>query len=93
MHDPVTEGPRGGRVISYNNVERKLTNTEFVTLIANAWVGTTEPQSSFLEKAIRSVVERGKTVTFAIKHRVEPSAIYGPDAIGSNDATDDFMVV
>ncbi len=93
VHDPVTEGPRGGRVLSYNNVERKLTNTEFVTIIANAWVGTTAPQSSFLEEAIRSVVETGKTVTFAIKHRVEPSEIYGPDAIGSNDATDDFMVV
>jgi len=68
--DPVTEGPRGGRVMSYDNVGRKLTNTEFITLVANAWVGTTGPQSSLLEKVIRDVVGTGKTVTFAIKHRM-----------------------
>ncbi len=65
--DPVTKGPRGGRFVSYSNVGRRLTNSEFVTLVANAWVGTTVPQSSLLVKAIRSVLETGKTVTFAVK--------------------------
>lgn len=65
--DPVTQGPRGGRVVSYRNVGRRLTNSEFVTLVANAWVGTTVPQSSLLEKVIRSVLETGKTVTIAVK--------------------------
>jgi hypothetical protein len=90
VRDPATEGPRGGRVISYNNVGRKLTNTEFVTLVANAWVGTTVPQSSLLEKAIRSVVETGKTVTFAIKHLDQPPEFYGSDAIGSNEPAGNF---
>jgi hypothetical protein len=70
--DPATQGPRGGRVLSYDNVGRKLTNSEFVTLVANAWVGTTVPQSSLLERVIRDVIETGKTVTFAIKHHVQP---------------------
>jgi hypothetical protein len=65
--DPVTQGPRGGRVVSYANVGRRLTNSEFITLVANAWVGTTVPQSSLLEKVIRSVLETGKTVTIAVK--------------------------
>jgi hypothetical protein len=37
-------------------------------------VGTTVPQSSLLEKVVREVVGTGKTITFAIKHRVESSA-------------------
>lgn len=65
--DPVTQGPRGGRVVSYANVGRRLTNSEFITLVANSWVGTTVPQSSLLEKVIRSVLESGKTVTIAVK--------------------------
>jgi len=73
-NDPVTEGPRGGRVISYDNVGRKLTNTEFIALVANSWVGTTVPQSSLLEKVIREVVGTGKTITFAIKHHGHSSA-------------------
>src|SRR5439155_22102466 len=65
--DPVTQGPRGGRVVSYANVGRRLTNSEFITLVAKAWVGTTVPQSSLLEKVVRSVLETGKTVTIAVK--------------------------
>jgi hypothetical protein len=90
VQDPATEGPRGGRVISYNNVGRKLTNTEFVTLIANAWVGTTAPQSSLLEKAIQSVVETGKTITFAIKHQVELAEFHDPYEIASNKTANEF---
>jgi hypothetical protein len=64
---PTTEGPRGGRLLTYENVGRKLTNAEFVMLVANAWIGTTVPQSVILEAVIRSVIETGKTVTLAVK--------------------------
>ena len=65
--DPVTQGPRGGRVVSYANVGRRLTNSHFITLVANAWVGTTVPQSALLEKVVRSVLGTGKTITIAVK--------------------------
>jgi hypothetical protein len=84
-NDPATEGPRGGRVISYDNVGRKLTNTEFIALVANSWVGTTVPQSSLLEKVIREVVGTGKTITFAIKHQ-EHSSAHAPADTDTYDA-------
>ena len=64
---PATEGPRGGRLLTFGNVGRKLNNSEFVTMVANAWIGTTAPQSALLEPIIRSVVETGKTITLAVK--------------------------
>jgi hypothetical protein len=85
-NDPATQGPRGGRVISYDNVGRKLTNTEFITLVANAWVGTIVPQSSLLEKVIREVVGTGKTVTFAIKHQAQSSEADSTDIDSYDDA-------
>ena len=69
--DPVTLGPRGGRFVSYANAGRKLNNSEFITLVAGAWVGTTVPQSSLMEKVVRSVLETGKTVTIAVKTEPE----------------------
>jgi hypothetical protein len=63
------KGPRGGNVLTYENVGRRLNNTEFVTLMANAWIGTTIGQSAVLEKVIETVLETGKTVTFAIKRK------------------------
>jgi hypothetical protein len=65
--DPATEGPRGGRILTYDNVGRRLTNTDFVTMVANAWVGTTVPQSEVLARVIEDVIQSGKTVTLAVK--------------------------
>jgi hypothetical protein len=59
--DPITEGPRGGRVITYRNAGRWLTNHQFITLASHAWIGTTTSQSAFLEQVIRTVLETGKT--------------------------------
>ncbi len=67
--DPSTAGPRGGRVIGYSNVERRFSNSEFVRIVANAWVGTTIPQSAKLAEIVRSVVDSGKTVTLAVKSK------------------------
>ena len=62
-----SRGPRGGRVLTYDSVGRRLTNTEFVALVANAWVGTTVPQSQVLARVIEAVIRSGKTVTLAVK--------------------------
>jgi hypothetical protein len=73
-------GPRGGKMLSYENVGRRLTNTEFVTLVANSWVGTTIPQSTVLEQVIRMVLGSGKTVTFAVKRSPPPGDDTSADA-------------
>ncbi|MGA7804588.1 hypothetical protein [Bradyrhizobium sp.] len=65
------KGPKGGNVIGFDNVGRRLSNTEFISLVTNSWVGTTIPQSAELEKVIRSVLETGRTVIFAVK--LEPA--------------------
>lgn len=67
------KGPRGGNLLTYGNVGRKLSGPEFITLVAGSWVGTTISQSASLEVMIRSVIEAGRTVTFAVKRRPPPS--------------------
>lgn len=79
-----TEGPQGGRLINYANVGRRLTNSQFVTLVASAWIGTTVPQSVVLEKVIESVIRTGKTVTLAVRTEVPLP--------GDIEEADDFSV-
>jgi hypothetical protein len=67
--DACSIGPRGGRYVSFRNIGRKLSNSEFIPLVAGAWVGTTIPQSVVLVRAIRAMLELGHTVTVAIKSR------------------------
>lgn len=61
-------GKRGGKVLTYENVGRRINNTEFVMLVAGAWVGTSLEQSTVLGGLIRHVLATGKTVTIAIRH-------------------------
>lgn len=65
--DPVMEGPKGGRHISYENAGRYFDNTSFANIVSQAWVGTTMPQSDILEDYIRQVTVTGRSVTFAVK--------------------------
>ncbi|MFN9800161.1 MAG: hypothetical protein ACK54P_09105 [Bacteroidota bacterium] len=67
--DPITLGPRGGRILTFDNVGRKLTNTEFITMVSNAWIGTTVPQSDMLGRVIEDVIQSGRTVTLAVKSK------------------------
>jgi hypothetical protein len=71
--DPSLVGPRGGKSVSYRNVGRYMDNTEFVSLVAKAWVGTTVGQSNALSRVIRSTVETGKAVAIGIKTDLIPS--------------------
>lgn len=63
---PTMIGKKGGKRLSYKNVRRYFDNTEFVTLAAGGWVGTNIEQSRLLEIAIRSTLESGRAVVFAV---------------------------
>lgn len=64
---PEILGERGGKQITYENVGRYMDNTEFITVVAKAWVGTTPSQSTILQEAIKQTLENGKAVAVAIK--------------------------
>lgn len=65
--DGRSSGPQGGKFLSYRNIGRRLSNSEFTYLVAGAWVGTTVPQSAFLAPLVREILQSGRTATVAIK--------------------------
>lgn len=70
--DDATKGPREGRLVSFENVGRKLSESEFIPLVAGGWVGTGMNQSSLLEQVVREVIESGKAVTLAVRSTPNP---------------------
>lgn len=60
-------GSKGGRLITYSNVGRHLNNSEFASLVGNAWIGTTQEQSRLIEGLVKEIYQNGKAVVFAIK--------------------------
>lgn len=63
---PTMKGPRGGSRLSFKNVRRYFDNTEFVTMASGGWVGTNIKQSELLGTVIRSTLESGRSVVFAV---------------------------
>jgi len=72
--DPATVGPRGGRLVTYENVGRKLAESEFVALVAGGWIGTGAAQSAVLEDVIRDIVQNGKAVVLAVRSQGSPAS-------------------
>ena len=64
------KGTKGGNLLTFENVGRRINNSEFVGLVSGSWVGTSIEQSAILGPLIREVLASGKTVTFAVKHVV-----------------------
>lgn len=64
---PGLKGPRGGLRVTYDNVGRHFDNTDFIKLVAKAWVGTNTNQSAVLKEVIREVLETGKAIAIAVK--------------------------
>ncbi len=83
------KGSKGGNVLTFANVGRRINNSEFVGLVSGSWVGTSIEQSAILGPLIREVLASGKTVTFAIKH-VVPRAEHVGDVTEDPDDDDEI---
>lgn len=64
---PSLAGPKGGLRVTYDNADRHFDNTEFIKLVAKAWVGTNANQSVVLKEVVRKVLETGKAIALAVK--------------------------
>ena len=69
-------GPNGGSLLTYENAGRRINNSEFVGLVASAWVGTSIEQSAMLARLIRQILASGRTVTLAIRQTAAEAALH-----------------
>ena len=60
-------GKRGGRIISFKNSPRYLTNTEFSSSVNRGWIGSNMNQSDVLESVVKSFLETGRALLVAVE--------------------------
>ena len=61
------KGKRGGRLISFDNSPRYLSNTEFSSLVNKGWLGTRNSQSDQLKDLIDHFLKTGRAVMVAVE--------------------------
>jgi hypothetical protein len=69
VEDDATLGERGGRLVTFENVGRRLSEADFISLVAGGWIGSNAAQSNALQQVVRDVIESGRAVAFAVHER------------------------
>jgi hypothetical protein len=57
-------GPRGGTVITYENSTRHLSNTLFIELVQDGWIGSSGSASDQIRDLVRESISTGHSVLF-----------------------------
>lgn len=60
-----TEGPRGGKLLSFENIQRHLNNSEFTNLVRDGWIGTRDHSTSLITELIADALDRERAVVIA----------------------------
>jgi hypothetical protein len=60
-------GPRGGKQLTYDNVPRHVTNTMFIDLVKDGWIGSRGAASGQIEGLIQESLETRHAVVFGIE--------------------------
>lgn len=61
------KGERGGKLITFKNAPRYITNTEFSGMVNRGWIGTSSDQSDSLNQLIREFLTTGRAVMVAVE--------------------------
>jgi hypothetical protein len=68
LEDPTVRGPRRTRPIGWENAGRWLTNTDFLTLMQDGWIGSTGLATSHLEAIVNEVWATGQSALIVHDH-------------------------
>lgn len=68
----VTSGERGGKLLTFDNTQRHLSNTSFAQMVQDGWVGTRDIPTSKITALIRASLGARRAVVAAATHEAEP---------------------
>jgi hypothetical protein len=63
-------GPKGGTVITYENSTRHLSNTLFIELVQDGWIGSSGSASDQIRDIVRESISTGHSVLFGAQTEV-----------------------
>jgi len=65
VDSPSILGSKGGKRITFNNVERYFNNTIFIELVESGWIGSQITDNGFITEVIQAALENKRSVILA----------------------------
>jgi hypothetical protein len=72
LDDPRLRGERGGRIVTFENTGRHLTNTLFAELLREGWIGTRGVSSAKVAEIVRDALVANRSMSVA---RARPAGV------------------
>lgn len=69
MNSPVTYGELGGRILRYKNSHRHFNNSQFISLVRDAWIGSRTDTTDVITSLIQDSIAGKRSVIFGIESR------------------------
>jgi hypothetical protein len=66
----ICKGPRGGTLLTYNNVPRYLNNTTFTDLLKDGWIGTSGVASDYVKQRMEEIEDTDRALVVAVRRTV-----------------------
>jgi hypothetical protein len=89
LKSPGVRGPRGGRLITWDNCPRRFNNSEFTNLLRQGWIGSAAGQSAALREIIEEVLKSNRMLVLAATSAGRASREMRRDDLGRFAAEDD----
>lgn len=65
LRDKCTDGPKGGKQLSFKNTGRYFSNSQFINLAQNGWIGSRIEDSDKITEIIMSSIKSDNSLTIA----------------------------
>lgn len=70
LSSPECRGAKAGKLVSFGNIRRHLTNTQFTELCQNGWLGSRAATTGRLTELMRGGLRRSRSVMLAVGSRI-----------------------
>ena len=71
LADKRTDGPKGGKQLSFKNIDRYFYNSQFINLAQNGWIGTQISDLNKITEIIMSSIDSDNSLTIAEYELIE----------------------
>jgi len=93
MRTEYVKGSRGGQRVSFESTPRRLSNSEFTSLVAKGWIGTNEFDTKRLNDLLVELLSNKHSIVAAVQQPRRHHIDYCRDQLGRFQSPEDEFAI
>ena len=68
MASPSVAGPKGGKILTFENVERHFSNSQFIDLVRYGWIGSRVAEKDMITRIVQDALQGKRSVLLGARY-------------------------